>query len=255
MIAWGEAECKRQKLSSDKTDDMKKVLKTLPTLIRFPCMGLQDIAVSVEKTKLLEQTQLLALFTYLGQKTSDSKPSLDDCLKSFSAKDRKPRMPVGAFTFDDTRKGYQMTVSNENTTIKQTSGTTTWNTALCKEWVKSGVHVVRFRIDADPSNHWMFLGVAGRSYSNYSSYCGSDSYGWAYTRGGTTARGYQGGSSKNYGSLWNVGDVITMTIDMDSKSLSYKQNETDFSTCYSNLPDEVTVAVTTYDTGDCVTLI
>jgi hypothetical protein len=259
VVAWGEAECKRQKLSADKPEDLKKALKGLFALIRFPCMGLQDIAVSVEKTKLLEQQQLLALFTYLGQKSSsDSKPTLDDCLKGMITKERKGRTPFGVFSFDSSNKGSMMTLSNDDKTVKQTSGSNQWNSVCCKEWVKSGVHVVKMRIDGDSGSHWLFLGVVARSYSGYndtsSGYIGHDSVSWGFSNGGGYPYAYSSGSSRNYGTVYRQGDVITMTLDMDNKNVSYKVNDNDYSVCFTGLPDEVTVAVTTYDTGDSVTL-
>jgi len=90
-IAWAKAECKRTK-TEDSNDNVKKAMKDLLYAIRFPLMALQELAM----IKLLDQSQLLALFTYAGQKSSDPKSAhLDDSLKAFSAKARKPRAPIG----------------------------------------------------------------------------------------------------------------------------------------------------------------
>jgi len=90
-MAWAKAQNKKNKVE-DTTENVKKTMKDLFYCIRFPLMGLQEMAM----VKILEQSQQLALFTYAGQKSNgDKNVTLDDCLKNFNAKARKPRPPIG----------------------------------------------------------------------------------------------------------------------------------------------------------------
>jgi hypothetical protein len=59
-------------------------------------MPITDIAGEVAQSNLLDQSVLLALFGYIGQKSSDTKVSLPSELKAWSAKARKPRAGVCA---------------------------------------------------------------------------------------------------------------------------------------------------------------
>jgi len=257
-LAWAKAECKRKSLT-ESPENNKVVLKDIYTLIRFPNMDIADIASVGSTCGLLDQTQLVALFTYIGQKAVTKSPSMDSCLKEFSSKARKPREPLGAFSFDESSKGSMQQISNEGKTIKQTSGSNQWNTVRSKQWVKSGKYKVKFRIDGDSGTHWIFLGVVNRQFTRYndtsSGYLGSDSNSWGYTPGGSYPYGYNGGSSRNYGVVYRQGDVVTMSLDMDAKTMGFAVNSQDFGVLYTNLPDEVAIAVTTYDTNDCVTLV
>eukprot|EP00823_Brevimastigomonas_motovehiculus_P003228 TRINITY_DN194_c2_g1_i1.p1 TRINITY_DN194_c2_g1~~TRINITY_DN194_c2_g1_i1.p1 ORF type:complete len:513 (+),score=165.36 TRINITY_DN194_c2_g1_i1:23-1561(+) len=246
---------------------MKKVLGDLFNLIRFPTMPVSDIAGAVASTSLLEQEQLLALFTHIGQRSamssssSDKKkekiPPLDACLKGFNAVPRVPREPIGLWSWDQTRMGTQLQVNGK--TVKQISGTSQWNTINCKQWISSGIRKVKFKIVGDPSR-WIFLGACGRSYSGHndtsSGYLGSGSnsaWGWSDASGNATL--YPAG--RTYGRAFMVGDTVEMTINMDDKTISYKINgeENSWGTAFTSIDAEVSPAVTLYNSGDEVQLV
>jgi len=72
VVAWGKAEAKNQK-SDDISQNLKQALADVLPHIRFPCMNTQDVAVTVVPSGLLEPSQILELFTYLGMKGGEKK--------------------------------------------------------------------------------------------------------------------------------------------------------------------------------------
>eukprot|EP00823_Brevimastigomonas_motovehiculus_P006753 TRINITY_DN567_c0_g1_i1.p1 TRINITY_DN567_c0_g1~~TRINITY_DN567_c0_g1_i1.p1 ORF type:complete len:525 (-),score=130.20 TRINITY_DN567_c0_g1_i1:129-1703(-) len=307
LLTWGKAEAKRQKLEilddsktdsseedtsskkkKSKDDDndeeekvdikvdflpkvMREVLGDLLNHIRFPTLCVTDIAGCISTTGLLEQTQLLALFTHIGQraaakKGSEHKVPLDSSLKCFSAQVRVPRESVGSWKFDTTQKGTYHALSNSDKTVKQTSGNSRWCTTRCTRWIKSGVCKVKFRIDSlSTSNAWMFLGVVSKTYNRYTDtsngQLGQDnSAGWT-PGGSTTSSAYCQPNYTYYGKPYKTGDIVEMTIDKNQNTLFYKLISSGVTTDYTKAPinlsawAEVTPAVTTYEQGDQVTLM
>jgi hypothetical protein len=254
--AWGTAECKRQKKD---TSEMATVLKEIIPLIRFPTMEIAEVATLVDKSGFLTQEQLIALFTYIGSRSINTKASPDSCIKVFSSKARDPRWPIGAFKFDTTKKGNLVAITEDGMKITQTSGTTSWNTTLLTPKITQGKHVIRFRINSDNRSHWIMIGVCEASYSNLQNYIGSSTT--PYSKGWSNA-GTPGGSGKiypsysNHGTAFRTGDTVTMTIDMTAKTVHYKVNdqENTWGAAITDLPNEILVGVTTYDESDSVSI-
>jgi len=106
-LEWARIEMKRdppKNLASNAkdADKLKAVMgQEMFTAIRFPVMDISDIALSVTQTGLLEQDQILSLFTYLGQRAAagdkGKPPPLDSSLKMFTPKARNPRDPMLVF--------------------------------------------------------------------------------------------------------------------------------------------------------------
>lgn len=64
-MEWCKAECKRQKLE-ETTKNKKNLLQDILPLIRFPVMKIEDIASTINPSKILLREDILQLFTYLG---------------------------------------------------------------------------------------------------------------------------------------------------------------------------------------------
>lgn len=64
-MLWCKAECKRRELE-ETIDNKKYILSDILPLIRFPVMKLEDIAKTINPSKILPKEQVLQLFTYLG---------------------------------------------------------------------------------------------------------------------------------------------------------------------------------------------
>jgi len=127
-IAWAKAEMKRNppKTASDakESEQLKAALGDLLYVVRLPLVELNDIAVKVAPLGLLDQVQVLALFTYLGQRAAakdsaaQSRIPVDASLKMFTTKPRTPRVivktvdfsPAGlsttVYTLDQSGRGY-----------------------------------------------------------------------------------------------------------------------------------------------------
>jgi len=251
LCEWGKKQTK-----STETESLKPVLEPLLPHIRFPTMELQDLAVKVERMKLLDQNQLLALFTYVGAKATTK---LDPSLK-FNAKPRKARLPIGTFTWDDSKKGPSLMILKDSNgkTVRQTTGANKWNTISTKQWVSKGVHIIKFRIDNDSRSHWIFLGVISKAYNRYedmsNGYIGASGDSWGWSNGAGSSYLYPG--SRSYGRSFSQGDVIEMTVNMNDKTISYKINDgQSFGQAFTGLSEEVAVAVTLYDESDQVSLL
>jgi hypothetical protein len=246
----------KRQAKSNEVEALKPILEPLVPHIRFPTMQLQDLAVKVERMKLLDQNQLLSLFTFVGAKGN---AKLDPALK-FNAKPRKPRLPVGAFVWDESKKGASINIVKDSNgkTVRQTAGTNQWNTIITKQWISKGTHVIKFRIDNDSRSHWIFIGVASKAYSRFSDvsngYIGSQSDSWGWSNGSGSSYLYPG--SRTYGRAFNQGDIVEMTVNMTDKTISYRLNDgQSFGEAFRGISDEVAVAVTLYDESDQVTIL
>jgi len=218
VLEWGKAEARRQNRPINKPEDLKPVLREVITYIRFPAMQPTDLATKVEKSKLLEPEQLLALFTYCGAKGTIK---LDSSIK-FNTRLRVPREPIGITVFDPDRKSASLLLSNGNKTVTHQGGNNLWRTVACKNWITQGQHKIKFRIDTDANTHWIMLGVVTRTFTRWNDtatgYLGytSDSKGWS----SAGASPYLLPGGRAYGSVWRQGDTIEMQIDMEKHTLS-----------------------------------
>jgi hypothetical protein len=66
---------------------------------------------------------------------------------------------------------------------------------------------------------------------------------------------YRSGSSSSYGQSYRTGDVITLQLDMDARTLSYMKNGTSLGVAFTDLPDQVYPAFSLYTKNDHFQLI
>jgi len=86
LLAWGKAECGRQKISS-KPDTLKLVLENHLKLIRFPIMTVNDLASKVASCSLLDQNELVQLFAYCAMTDEKAKKKMKLAMP-YSSKER-----------------------------------------------------------------------------------------------------------------------------------------------------------------------
>jgi hypothetical protein len=86
VVAWGRARLK-EKSTPETPAALKAELGDILYSVRFPIMTTEQIATKVTATGLLDQAQILDLFTYLAQKDMGMKPGKS--LQVFSASLRK----------------------------------------------------------------------------------------------------------------------------------------------------------------------
>jgi hypothetical protein len=212
-LAWAKAECGRTKKDFSKTDDVKEVLKKIYPLIRYPNMQIGDVAGEVANSNLLDQSHLLALFSYIGLRSSSEKAKLPDELKEFSAKPRKGRAKLNAWKF--VSKGYSITLSEDD---KKAAGGT--GNVKTNEWDSTDSEVViHFRID---TCSYMGIAIVGEGCSpSMDSESIHSTYG-CYLHYYTGTR-YSNGSSVTSAGTFTSGDIVTFQVK-DGSLKTYKNN-------------------------------
>ncbi|KAJ3426035.1 spry domain containing socs box protein [Anaeramoeba flamelloides] len=142
-------------------------------------------------------------------------------------------------------------LTNENKTIK----------SLEKDIFKSikgtniltkGKHIYKIQIDTIHSNGFnssmigvVTPGTTGIGYIN--------AQGWSfYCFNGTK---WNATKHQEYGTKVKQNDIVTMTVDMDKHTLSYKLNENDFGIAFENLPNELKLCLDLFYTNEQLTLI
>lgn len=259
-LEWSKAACEAEKKDPKKADDVKTVGKDLFACVRFPLMELPDLASTVAPSQMIDQGQLLGLYTYIGQRSTLSdkskKIALPDSLKGMTEKPRKPRMGPAALSWDSSKCCTTgLTISNENKTVTHTYGSTSYLTCASNKWISSGKWRVTYKITLNTTSTWLALGVITRNYTNYNvgGYIGeSTSYGW-YNGGGNPTLWP---ASRNYGSRFESGDTVVMDIDCTKREVSFKKNGSDYGTAFTSIPSgELCPAITTYMAGDSVTIV
>jgi len=84
---------------------------------------------------------------------------------------------------------------------------------------------------------------------------GSPNFGWGYLASKTKGYAYNQGRVIAYGEGYNTGDIITVELDFDKKSISFSKNGKSYGVAYQNLKGPVFPAVTIYAPGTSVQLM
>jgi hypothetical protein len=247
---WAEAEVKRSQVEGS---DVKSVVKDLIKYIRFPTMEINQVATVVAPSGLLEQTQLVGLFSFVSVTDEKIRSLLPD--PGFPT---NPREGGGgsAFAWSTTKKGRNVTLSNKDLTAT-TSGSS-WNNGLVlgnKEF-KNGNHYWEVKIDHSTDD---MVGVASPSiphdvssaYSSYASQCwfvhhGSGTYGGSVGIKSSLDCGARTGDTLGFSLTWNK---TSSTFDMGV----YK-NKKLIGTPFRNIPPPVVAAYEFYSSPARATL-
>lgn len=113
-----------------------------------------------------------------------------------------------------------------------------------------GKHFWKVRIErCDASN--IFIGVCAES-ARLDWYLGQGSDSWGYHSSGNI---YHRGGSRPYGEGMRPGDVVTVTLDMEARAVSFARNGKNFPTAFTSLPSKVYPALSLFGKHDCVKLI
>merc|ERR1712087_863840 len=183
----GEEEKKKDEEKIDYEKLRPLLIDTIP-FIRFPVMDPGDIVMEIQPYNLLTKIQVLQLLVYLGQiKQIESKkkslgggsneeeelpkPGKEIEFLNFSLRTAR----ISGWVFCKERKNNNLVLSNHNRTVEKNKGSNQYNTVACTEWVKKGRHTVRFKIDNNNNDRWIFLGLITRQYQSFnagSSYVG-----------------------------------------------------------------------------------
>jgi hypothetical protein len=246
---WAEAELKRTQVEGA---DLKSIVKDLIKLIRFPTMEINQVATVVAPSGLLEQSQLVGLFSFVSVQDEKVRALLPD--PGFPT---QPREGGGAsFAWSPSKKGRNVTLSNKDLTAT-TSGSS-WNNGLIlgtKEF-KNGNHYWEIKIDHSTDD---MVGVVSptiphdvsSAYSSYASQC------WFVHHGSGTYGGSVGiKSSLDCGA--RTGDTLGFSLTFNKTSSTFDmgvyKNKKLVGTPFRNIPAPVVAAVELYSSPARCTL-
>jgi hypothetical protein len=247
VLDWGKAELKRNN-TEDSPESLRKLLVDILPQIRFPVMSTQDIAVKVNPSKILENQQVLDLFTYLGLANSGVKDAkLGKSLSGFNTKKRKGRLPPAWFKWDVTKKHNGLILSPDGKTV--TSTTTSYYQPIFGDIeLKDGVWEWEVVMQQMYNNTYSVnVGVAPASYTNYnaSQMIGYSGHipGWAFACG--HGQKYNN-TMTNYGRKVNQGETVRTRVDMDAKTVEFFINGQSQGVAYRDIVGPVRPAMSLY---------
>jgi len=256
VVAWGKNDAKNQKLDGDKVEDLKKVLADVLPHVRFPCMTTQDIAVKVSTSGLLDNDQILDLFTYLGMKGNSKKATPGKSLKAFNATDRKGRHPPSWFKFDTTKKHNNLQLSSDGMTV--TSNTTSYYQPIFGD-VECSEGVWEYEIQLQQfytASYSVCVGYIPATYqqANWSNsqmigYSGHIP-GWSFAAG--NGQKFHNNDQSAYGRVCATGDVISCKIDLDKKTMEFSINGNSLGVAFTDVTGPVRPAISLYGQNTCV---
>lgn len=130
-------------------------------------------------------------------------------------------------TWDSSTKASCITLSNSNLTSLESNCTLSWNNVYGSTGVSSGIKEWEITIDAwdnqGGNNYDVMLGVSKLRTQNPSSAVGSGSYCYILQNGQkfTVTSGY---TASHYGASYGEGDVIKISLNMDSNQITFYKN-------------------------------
>jgi len=200
-LRWALSECKRRKLDTT-TEHRNLVLKNVLPHIRFPTMSMDQIATVVTGSGVLNNAQLLSLYTYKGQGAGKKRTEFNTTERAGS-KDK--------WTLDSVQKSTSIVLTNGNLTARNTSS----GYAYCLATVTftKGQHA--WRITRDTSNtNWLFLGVSRKLPHNDSSF--SQHTAWGIT---SANQQFLAGTAATMTTNFSTGPLEVL-LDCDEGTLS-----------------------------------
>ena len=148
--------------------------------------------------------------------------------------------------------GANLELSNANVTVRNRVNKK-WNSVRTMHGFSKGVHKWFIHIDKCVSKN-IFVGVMA-SQASVDNYVGADQWGWGYLA--NKAIWHDKAKVCSYGKLFREGDRVGVTLDMDSKKLSFSFNGQDLGIAVEGFADTVELfpAVSLYNLEDRVTFI
>lgn len=169
--SWSVAECKRQNLE-ESIDNKKNILEDLLPLVRFPVMKIDEIAQSIGPSQILSKSQVLQLFTYLGnEKEKRSEVNMD-----FNT---EPREAVLKWIFHTTHKSTRITLEKTLVASNRLS-----NFAYCigNKPMTKGKYCWKVEQKTFGKDSWLLLGVSSiKSHTDDATAEPNDSKVWGLT--------------------------------------------------------------------------
>jgi len=237
---WAEAEKKRR------GDAAKADIAEVVTQVRFPTMEVAHIASTVTSSGLLEQAQLVQLFSYCAN--PDEKWRSSQSLPFPT----KPREGTG-WTWDDKKKGPNVVLSNKNMTAQMNGSS--WNGGLiCGNKVfNNGTHYWEVKCEYGTSS---MTGVvsAAINFAGSSCYSNQSSQIWFSQFSGSCYGSYQSSVSLSVGTGGTAGFLLEWSDSTKFFSLTLYRDGYRCGTPFNRIPAPVVAAVEFYTSGDRCTL-
>jgi hypothetical protein len=214
-VAWGEAEAKRT------NQTLAVVMKPVLPNIRFPNMFTQEIASIVKPTGLLSNKQLLALYSYLGNRRS----KLNTNVCPFSTKPRKPLDPeyTSMLVWDPSRKHNSCTLS-QNNTVCNASNSSNRHVAAKLVMRPKDKASYKWLVELRGSDAYAMIGVVRDSYTNLNrgGYIADSTMGGHALYTTSTWTCYDNGQSRSLSGHSGRGNrTIAIKMDMKTRNISY----------------------------------
>ena len=130
-------------------------------------------------------------------------------------------------TWDSSTKASCITLSNSNLTSLESNCGVPWNQVYGSTGVSSGIKEWELTIDAwdNTSNSFdVMIGVAKQRTQNPNDGAGIDSYCYILENGKKFTDTPAGFTTSNYGASYGVGDVIKISLNMDTNQLTFYKN-------------------------------
>jgi len=231
----------------------KKTSKDVISLVRFPCLEVADLASVVAPSGMVEQEALVGLFSYCAV------PAEARAVLPKPPFPEQPREGGKTFTWDTSKKGRNIVITNNNLTAQTNGSSWTGGVLLGNKVFTKGSQYWEVKVDnsqsdmigvADPTINWSGDSV----YSNQPTKC------WFLHYSGSTYGGTAPGSSKisSTGSSITTGDTVGIHLEWDEKSKTYNlhfyRNRSRVSTPFTRISPPVVPALELYSSPARVTL-
>jgi len=239
---WVEAEKKRK--GDAAKPDIDEVIKH----IRFPTMEVSHIASVVTSSALLEQSQLVQLFSYCANPDPSWRATQ---VLPFST---KPREGLGTgWCWDEKKHGTNTALSNKNLTAQMNGSS--WNSGLVlgNKVFNNGTHYWEVKIEYGGSD---MLGVASPSINHTGNNCYSNqsSMIWFAQYSGSCYGSYQSSISLSASTGSTLGLLLEWVESTKFFQLTFYRDGSRIGTPFTRIPAPVVAAVEFYTSSDRVTL-
>jgi len=245
LQVWAAAEAKRTQT------DAKTAVKDLVKYIRFPLMEITQVASVVAPSGLLEQSQLVGLFSYVSVPDPSVREKMPD--PGFPTTKREGG---GGFSWDTKKHGHNVTLSNGNLTATTSSSSWANSLVLGNKEFKSGNHYWELKLDYSTDD---MAGVCSPNInpdtsSAYSS-CGSQCW---FVHHGSGTYGGTIGTKTSLDCQSRTGDTLGICLTWNKSNstfdMSVYKNRKLVGTPFRNIPSPVVAAVEFYNSPAKTTL-
>jgi len=252
LLRWGKSELKKTEGKENVT--LKSVLDDLIKYIRFPIMPVSMLATVVAPTGLIDQKDLVGLFSYCSVPDPSLRKGMSD--PGFPTTEREGSQKD--FVWDLKKKGRSVTLSNNNLTGQMSGSSWQGGLLMGNREFKTGDQYWEIKVDA---GYEVMVGVAHPSIApeNMNSvYSNNPSQVWFFYRCGNLYGG--SGSTQDSSGIqtFTTNDTVGVYLQWNKEAkmydMTFYKNGIRLGTFFKRIPPPVVAAVELYTSTDRVTL-